>query len=219
MHLSVRLQKILQLIPEGTRVLADIGCDHGKLIVSAVSEGKAEKGIGVDISENSLQKAVALAEEINLSDKIRFIEGDGLSHLQDVDIDVCVIAGLGGNEIVKILSCDNKVKRFILCPHQDAHVVRAFMNDNFLTAIKDFIVKDADKFYPIIVAQKGNKTYSSYELYLGKNDPNTDDFVKKNEKRLLYLQNIVQHAEEYSRLTEEIKKEYEILVQWQKLRK
>ena len=51
-------------------VLADIGCDHGKLAVASLLEGKCSKVIAGDISAESLKKAVKLAKEYGLEEKI-----------------------------------------------------------------------------------------------------------------------------------------------------
>ena len=107
MRLSNRLNELLDVIPENTNTLLDIGCDHGKLIVSAVILRKCTFGIGVDISYPSLQKGIRLAEKYYVSDKVKFVESDGFAQIKGLSADVCVIAGMGGNEIVKILSQDH----------------------------------------------------------------------------------------------------------------
>ncbi|MGB4033262.1 MAG: tRNA (adenine(22)-N(1))-methyltransferase TrmK, partial [Christensenellales bacterium] len=61
MRLDNRLNAILNEIK--AQRLADIGADHGKLIVSAVLTGRAETGIAVDISPQSLEKAKNLAKK------------------------------------------------------------------------------------------------------------------------------------------------------------
>ena len=76
-----RLDNIIKLIPNDTEILADIGCDHGKIIVSAILTGKAKKGFAVDISKNSLNKAKKLAETVGIYQNIEFICGDGFNNI------------------------------------------------------------------------------------------------------------------------------------------
>ena len=61
--LSGRLKEIYDVIPYGLDVVADIGADHGKLIVAILLKNKAQRGFALDISEKSLDKAKILAEE------------------------------------------------------------------------------------------------------------------------------------------------------------
>lgn len=216
MRLSKRLSAILSVIPEGTDTLTDVGCDHGKLVVSAVLKGKCKSGIGVDISSDSLKKAIVLSGKEGVEDKITFLHCDGLTFLDNEKTDVCVIAGMGGNEITRIIDGDHDVvKTYILCPHQDAQVVREYMNARGLFAKKDFIVEDSGKFYPIIVTERGEERYSDEELFLGKNTPQTEEYELKNEKRLSYLSKIVENKPSDS-LTKEIREEYEVLKRWQR---
>ena len=167
--LDNRLRALLGEIEGET--LADIGCDHGKLAVSALIEGKCNRVIAGDISAESLKKAVKLAKECALEDKIDCRVSDGFNAIKE-DLDTALIAGLGGYEIRDILSREvPNVKRFVLCPHQNVAVARKAINEIGYGAIKDFVVKEGSKFYQIIVAEKGNKKYEDSELRFGLNFP------------------------------------------------
>ena len=73
--------------------LADIGCDHGLIAVSALEQGLVERVIATDISASSLAKARALAAQRNAA-AIEFRVGDGMRVLADGEADVVVIAGM-----------------------------------------------------------------------------------------------------------------------------
>ena len=62
--LDGRLRAVVDNI-EG-EVVADIGCDHGKVAVCALAEKRVVKAIACDISSKSLDKAVALAKTYEL---------------------------------------------------------------------------------------------------------------------------------------------------------
>ena len=123
---------------------------------------------------------------------------------------------MGGNEITSILSQKDIAKTYILSPHQDAHVLRKYLNENAFTAVKDYVVYDK-KFYPIIVAVKGNGVYSEKEIYLGKNLPKTDDYEVKNQRRLDYLEKQLGiNLENKCQYKNELREEYEVLKEWQR---
>ena len=84
-----RLECILSHVH--AKVLADIGCDHGKVAVYAVLRGLTEKSIAADISEECLKKARALAKEKGAG-SVEFRVGDGMRVLKENEADNVVIA-------------------------------------------------------------------------------------------------------------------------------
>ena len=95
-----RLDILFDLIGEG-KVFADVGCDHGYIAEMVIKSGKYEKVILSDVSAKSLQKAVDLLS--SYQDKVTFIVSDGFLKY-DQTPDEAIIAGMGGEEIIKILS-------------------------------------------------------------------------------------------------------------------
>ncbi len=149
--LGKRLTAVVKEI-EG-KSLADVGCDHGKVSIAAILEGKVERVIACDISSKSLQKAIDLAEKCQVKD-IEFRAGDGLQVIGDGEVSCAVIAGMGGNEIMNILSrIPLGIKRLVLSPHRNVVELRSFLSKKNIYIDKDYIVKDGRKFYDIIVAQ------------------------------------------------------------------
>ena len=122
--LSTRLSTILSEI-EGESC-ADIGCDHGKLIIKALTENKIKKGFAIDISSQSLQKAANSSREEGVSSRLTLLCGDGANVLTQT-VSTAVIAGMGANETVKILSQGNFAKKYVLSPHQDVHILRKYL--------------------------------------------------------------------------------------------
>lgn len=172
--LDNRLKSILSEI-EGD-VLADIGCDHGKLSVSALLNGKCKRVIAVDISQKSLQKTIDLAREYNYSNCIETRVSDGFKAITE-PIDTAVIAGLGGYEIKSILLEKlPSVRRLVMCPHQNASVARKALNQIGYGSLKDYVVQEGEKYYQIIVAEKNQKIYCEDELRFGKNTPQKADY-------------------------------------------
>ncbi|MDE7191092.1 MAG: class I SAM-dependent methyltransferase [Clostridia bacterium] len=152
--------------------LADVGCDHGKVSIAALLEGKVERVIACDISSKSLQKAIDLAEKCRVKN-IEFRAGDGLQVIEDGEVSCVVIAGMGGNEIMSILShIPQGVKRLVLSPHRNTVELRRFLSEKDIYIDKDYIVKDGRKFYDIMVAQVNSGkdcALDRRQLLLGKN--------------------------------------------------
>lgn len=185
--LDNRLKSILSEI-EG-EVLADIGCDHGKLSVSALLNGKCKRVIAVDISQKSLQKTIDLARECNCSNCIETRVSDGFKAITE-PIDTAVIAGLGGYEIKSILLEKlPSVRRLVVCPHQNASVARKALNQIGYGSLKDYVVQEGEKYYQIIVAEKNQKIYCEDELRFGKNTPQKADYYNmlRTRKQVLEL--------------------------------
>ena len=85
------------------KIIADIACDHGYIGIGIYEKGLANKVIFSDISKKSLEKAQKLIQNRNDFANFKFIVGNGLEVLTQ-QIFLSVIAGIGGREIVKILS-------------------------------------------------------------------------------------------------------------------
>lgn len=210
--LSKRLQCVAEEIGR-VHSFADIGTDHGKLVIYALRKGLCEKVIAVDISANSLAKARAEADNLGLTEKIEFICGDGLLPLRE-NPDVTVIAGMGGNEIVKILSERLLPSRYILMPHQDAHAVRLFMRTKGLRVLKDYVIEDG-KFYTLIVCEAGKNDYSDSEIILGRNYPPNDAFFARIKDRKQKIEFILQTRNiTPDKLQKELREEYKEILKW-----
>lgn len=217
MKTNGRLNNILSLIPNDVEIIADIGCDHGKIIVSSVLLGKCKKGIAVDISESSLQKAKNLALNVDVYDKIDFVCGDGFKNIDNINIDVAIISGIGGFETVSIMNHKNCVSKFILCPHQNIPVLRKYLRENGFFVSHDYWIKENDKYYSLISTQKGVPNYSDEEIYLGKNFPPNNIFNERNLKRYEYLNKLVKSNGNIKIKNNELLEEYEVLKNWKNL--
>lgn len=140
-----RISAVCSLI-EACEVFADVGCDHGKVANYVLERGLARQVIASDVSEKCLNKAKKL-----ISGKATYALADGIKF----DCDTAAICGMGGAEIVKILSeavCAPKT--LILSPHTDARLVREYLIKNGYEITRDFMIEDG-KFYTLIKAQKG----------------------------------------------------------------
>ncbi len=179
LRLDKRLRAVVNEVSGDT--LADIGCDHGKVSAVSLKEGRVKKAIACDISEDSLSKAATLAKKLNLC-AMECRCGDGLEPLKTGEADCADIAGMGGNEIISILSKGVRgVKKFVLVAHRNVIDLRAFLSSKGMYIDKDYTVEESGKFYDIIVALADTDKDCALDersLYIGKNTKANPDFVK-----------------------------------------
>ena len=132
-------------------VFADVGCDHGYCSEYMLKNGLCARAILSDISKGSLAKAEALLAPYIRQGKATAVLGDGFLGVPK-DVDEVLIAGMGGSEIVSILS-DKKYgfmpKRFVFQPMHDAEKLRRYILENGGYIDRDFTFEDV-KFYDVI---------------------------------------------------------------------
>lgn len=195
MPYSKRIQTLCGLL-EKTDVFADVGCDHGYCTQYALQNGLCNHAIFSDISAGSLDKAKKLLAEFVSEGKATAVLGGGFYGV-DKEVGQVLIAGMGGCEIIGILS-DKKYgfmpKRFIFQPMQNADKLRRYILENGGYIEKDFTFEDG-KFYDVIVGGRGKSPdkYTEEEYEFGKDnlkDKGTA-FVKRVKKQLLQIDEVL----------------------------
>lgn len=209
MSLSKRLQAIFDLVEDGTS-LADIGSDHGKLVIELAKAKKSHKLFCNDnkIGPYNILKSNVLA----CNNEIEVSLSDGLEKVP-TDIDTIVIAGMGGELIVEILKKDsqvlNHIETLILAPNSLTPFVRQEVCKLGYYIIDEKVVFERH-FYEIICFKKGHQEYYDDEYRFGpillKKHPEQFINMLKNqrEKLELILQNNISQDKK-----DEIKKEIE----------
>lgn len=102
MQLSKRLKLVASFVPEGDRV-ADVGTDHGYVPIWLVGTGRCPGAVAMDVRQGPLDRARAHIRESGLEDKIQVRLCDGLSGSIPGEVDTVVIAGMGGELMLRIL--------------------------------------------------------------------------------------------------------------------
>lgn len=212
LRIGKRLKSVAEEIGE-VNTFADIGTDHGQLIIYALEHGYAKRAFAVDISEKSLSKAVSAIAEAGLSEKVDFFVGDGLTTLKEIP-DVAVIAGMGGNEIVHILSSVSMDTKYVLVPHSDAHVLREYLCSHGYKIEKDYVVFDG-KYYAVITCKYGKTEYDRSKIVLGGDNPHTKEFEERILDRKKRIEKILSEKNMSSdSLQPELREEYEEINEW-----
>ena len=101
-HPRERLACAMELLG-GATVVADIGCDHGRLAVWLAKKGRAKKVIAVDNRPLPLAGAKALVRQTACGALVDCRLGDGLGAVAPHEADEIVIAGLSGQTTAGIL--------------------------------------------------------------------------------------------------------------------
>jgi tRNA (adenine22-N1)-methyltransferase len=112
--------------------VADIGSDHGYLPIWLTREGVSPFVIMTDIAEGPLSIARGNAERYGIAD---FRLGNGLEPLLPGEVDAVVIAGMGGETIMGIMSADPAVTssfaKYILQPRTKAELLRSWLAERY----------------------------------------------------------------------------------------
>ena len=129
-RLSDRLLAIAGYVPKGS-VTADIGTDHGSLPLYLVEQGICPRVIMTDISEASLSKAVLAGGSYLSEGRLSARAGDGLAPLTAGEAETVIMAGLGGNLMIDILSKDpgkaRSMKYYLLQPRKAVGRLRQYL--------------------------------------------------------------------------------------------
>lgn len=162
-----RLGEICSLL-RGGRVLADVGCDHGYCASYALKSGLYEKVYISDISAGSLKKAETLLEAEIAAGKCIPVLADGM-HGLGKDVDSLLIAGLGGEEIVRILREGFLPENFVLQPMKNAEKVREYLIGREAKIERDYTFFADGYYYDVLVGKNsGGSLYSIREIEFGK---------------------------------------------------
>ena len=159
-RMSQRLIRICDMLrnrdTDNLITVADIGCDHGYISMYLVQNEIADRAIAMDIRKGPLEGADRNIREYGLDDRIVTRLSDGLKGLSKNEADACVIAGMGGKLMMKILK-DNEplelgIKKGVLQPQSEICEFRRFLRDNGYHIADENMILDEGKYYfPMLV--------------------------------------------------------------------
>ncbi len=167
----------------------DVGCDHGIISVLLLLENKTKFVIATDISKKCVQKAEVLLKKYGLENRSSTRCANGLGGiLPNENPEQIVIAGMGGSEIVEILSAYTKKSKYLaLQPMKEIPKVREYLTKNGYKIEEDFVIEDRGKFYHLISASIGKQELSKSEINFGKATKHSEDYflwLSEKEKKL-----------------------------------
>ena len=157
--ISNRLLLCAEFVPRGSRA-ADIGTDHGYLSIYLLREGICPFVTAADLREQPLQKARENAARFGVSEKMRFFLSDGLQGIPPDAADTIIMAGMGGDLMVRILEaapwvCDDRYT-LILQPQSAGQALRQYLAEHSFAIEREALAKDGHFFYTVLRAKRGH---------------------------------------------------------------
>ncbi len=171
MNLTPRLQKIASLVPVGS-VVADIGTDHAYIPTYCVLNGVSPRAYAMDVNEGPLLNAKETTLAYGVTGRVELRLSNGLQKLMPGEADAIVIAGMGGLLIKSILE-EGSLKEgtlLILQPMLAIKELREYLYKSGFGIENEYLAKEDEKIYNIIVARVGYKTdYVIDDILVGRN--------------------------------------------------
>ena len=162
---SDRLKQIADYVEKGV-TFADVGTDHGYLPLHLVENNCVDCAILLDLNIGPLKIAwknvmQTLGEELPFVPNTKvggyeFRLGNGLAPLQNAEVDVIAIAGMGGELIVEILSEDKSKSesfvKYIFQPRTNSAILRQWLYENDWSIVDESLAEENGKLCELIVA-------------------------------------------------------------------
>ena len=146
-----------------------------------LQNGLCERAYISDISAPSLKKAEKLLNEYVSAGVCIPVCADGLTGIPE-KCDCVLVAGMGGEEIVKIFSESYIPEKFVLQPMKNADKVRSFLIERGCGISFDGTFFSEGKAYDLIAGSvKGKEEYTDFELFFGRDNLKrpTAEFLQK----------------------------------------
>ena len=199
-QLSPRLALCANLVREGS-VLCDVGTDHAYLPIHLLKSGKIPRAIASDINPGPLASAASNAEKYGAEENLTLRLSDGLRKIGPEEADDIVIAGMGGELILRIIAETPWLlqgeKRLILQPMSSVGELRIGLRDLGFAVLEEQAAEDAGKVYSaftVVFSETAPETDEWYP-YMGKLRPGEEAVKRYAEKVLRELRNRLKGAE------------------------
>ena len=191
MKIGERLECIAKLVPCEAKVI-DVGTDHAYLPVYLVKNKIVQKAIASDIVEGPCNAAKNTVRHYGLDENIEVRKGSGLKTINSGEVNVAIIAGMGGTTIISILTesfeIAKKMNRIILQPMNGSNKLRQWLVQNKWVIIDEEIVLENKKIYNIIVVERGeNSPLTEIQSIVGPVILESNHFLKEK-----YLNNLIE---------------------------
>ncbi len=190
--LPPRLRAIADLIPHGARVV-DVGTDHARLPAFLVQRGLASLALATDVKVGPLARARRTVETCGLEDRVLLRMANGLSGLPLGNYDVVVVAGMGADTIVDILTQTPPPPGLLLLLQPMAHAerLRGFLARVGGEIVAERLAHEDRRLYNILAVRFDGvlRHLAPYECYVSaalaaSGDPQLPAYLDRQIKRL-----------------------------------
>lgn len=155
-HLDPRLLTAANYVRPGS-IAADIGCDHGKLSIYLAKSGRCARVIAADLRSEPLARARENVLNAHCQGQVELRLGDGLTVLRPGEAQDIIIAGMGAETIMQVLSAAPWVKQesinLVLVPATKHSLLRKWLAENGFALLGDTLVEAAGRLYAVMNAR------------------------------------------------------------------
>ncbi|MDE6312830.1 MAG: class I SAM-dependent methyltransferase [Lachnospiraceae bacterium] len=188
MELSRRLYAVAELV-DTCESMADIGTDHGYIPIFLVEQKRVDYAIAMDVRTGPLERAREHIKQHGLDEYIDLRLSDGAEKLAQREVQAVVIAGMGGKLMAKIIDSSREVfsglSFFVLQPQSEHGYVRRFLEKQGFRIVKENMVKEDGKFYPMMKVTTGESRLGKACFYeygkelLTEKNPVLEEYLQK----------------------------------------
>lgn len=188
-QLGPRLALCAGLI-RGGRPLCDVGTDHAYLPIWLLKSGAVPRAIASDVNPGPLETAAANARRYGVADRLILRQSDGLRAIEAGEAEDIVIAGMGGELILRIVEeapwLRGGEKQLVLQPMSSARDLRLGLRELGFEVLEEHAVEDGGRVYTAFSCRYGGQPPETDLLYpeLGKLEPGAAP-AKKYAARIL----------------------------------
>ena len=157
------------MVPKG--IAADIGADHGKLMIALFEGGIITHGYAVENKKGPYNRLVKALKERKLEEDVVPLFSDGITDLPEM-VHTVIIAGMGGNNIIDILKAHpnktNQIQTLIIDAHTNIPKVRKEISNMGFVIADEKMVREDGIFYEIIKFIRADKAmYGDKDIEFG----------------------------------------------------
>lgn len=187
MQLSGRLQRIADFVRPGDRII-DVGTDHAYIPIWLLLQDPNATAIATDIRSGPLERAGADAAYYGVAERLKLLLCDGLALCAPDDADTVILAGMGGETMIGILSAApwTREKRLILQPQTKQAELRAWLGENGCAIVDAALAYDTGRIYLVWCVEAGEMPafHGVDAALLTRRDPLLKPWLSEQIKRL-----------------------------------
>ena len=166
-------------------IVIDIGCDHAYLAIYLKKNNLCEDVYASDISANVVKIAEDNIKKNRL--KIEVYLSDGFKSITNTKINTAITSGMGTSTILKIVNTSpQNITKYIISSNNDYELLRKSMVKKEFYIQKEVVIKENNKYYPIMVFTKENQQENKLTIKFGKsNNSEYYNYLLKKEEEII----------------------------------
>lgn len=190
--LGARLALCADLVRPGS-ALCDVGTDHAYLPIWLLKTGKIPRALACDVNSGPLEAARRDGEKYQVGGELTLRLSDGLRQVTPEEAEDVVIAGMGGELILRIVEetpwLREGERRLVLQPMSSVPELRRGLRRLGFAVLEEHAVRDGGKVYSAFTAESARGAVKTDDLYpwMGKlvpGEPHVDEYARKVLRKL-----------------------------------